>query len=268
MARIRTIKPEFWKHEGLCSLPESTHMFAAALLNYADDFGYFNANPGLIKGEIYPLREPSVSIPESIRSLQTDGYIRLGTIDGRRYGHIIAFEDHQRVSHPTPSKISCLPIAWDISGIILDELSKPPETFVPEQGTGNRERNGEQGKDRAAIAPQAPPPPPPPVIPEKPIEPEIPEFLLREPNGKRWEAGKTVPDEWIIEGELKRKAHDLPPVNLRLEAEKFVNYWTSKSGKDATKKDWHATWMNRAMSVEPPRGQPFQREDAKILRVV
>jgi hypothetical protein len=184
MARIRTIKPEFWKHEGLCSVPESTHMFAAALLNYSDDFGYFNANPGLIKGEIYPLREPSVSIPESLRSLQATGYIRLGTADGRRYGHIIAFEDHQRVSHPTPSKISVLPIAWDISGNDPEQFAKAPETFRPEQGkeqgTGNREL--EQGESVAV----APPPPSKPLVVEmvkssetvaqKPAQPELPEI--------------------------------------------------------------------------------------------
>lgn len=138
MARIRTIKPEFWKHEALCELPEATHMLAAALINYADDHGYFNANPKLIAGEIYPLREPSVSIPESLRSLHAIGYIRLGTgADGRAYGHIVEFDKHQRVSHPSDSKISCLTITWKDSGIIPEASVKAPETFRPEQGTGN-----------------------------------------------------------------------------------------------------------------------------------
>src|SRR6185312_14231365 len=80
MARIRTIKPSFWSHEDLSALPEATHMLAAALLNYADDFGYFNANPLLVRAECCPLREPSVSIPESFRRLQEIGYIQ--TADG------------------------------------------------------------------------------------------------------------------------------------------------------------------------------------------
>lgn len=144
MARIRTIKPEFWKHEGLCEQPEATHMLAAALINYADDYGYFNANPKLIAGEIYPLREPSVSIPESLRRLQAIGYIRLGTgVDGRAYGHIVEFEKHQRVSHPSDSKISCLSITWKDSGIIPETSVKSPETFRPEQGTGNGTGNRE-----------------------------------------------------------------------------------------------------------------------------
>ncbi|HEV6964610.1 MAG TPA: hypothetical protein VK305_04280, partial [Roseateles sp.] len=31
---------------------------------------------------------------------------------------------------------------------------------------------------------------------------------------------------------------------VRLEASKFRNHWTAKTGKDATKRDWKATWEN------------------------
>src|SRR6185312_14740775 len=97
MARIRTIKPEFWRHEALSALPESTHMLAAALLNYADDEGFFNANPRLIAGEIYTLRAPLVPVEQSLAELAGIGFIRLGSAaDGRRYGHIVTFEKHQR----------------------------------------------------------------------------------------------------------------------------------------------------------------------------
>jgi len=145
MARIRTIKPEFWRHEDLSALPEATHLLAAALLNYADDCGYFNANPKLVQAECSPLREPSVSIPESFRSLQTMGYIELGSgPDGKRYGRIMHFADHQRVSHPTASKLASISIAWDDNLYIPENFGKAPENFVPEQGTGNRE----QGKEK------------------------------------------------------------------------------------------------------------------------
>lgn len=141
MARIRTIKPEFWQHEDLSLLPEATHILAAALLNHADDEGYFRANPGLVKAACSPLREPSVSIPESLRSLQTIGYIRLGTApDGKRYGYIEHFQEHQRVSHPTESKIAKLSITWDEFGNPPENIGSTPDTFRPEQGTGNREQ--------------------------------------------------------------------------------------------------------------------------------
>jgi DNA-directed RNA polymerase specialized sigma54-like protein len=36
-------------------------MLAAALLNHADDEGFFNANARLVKAQCVPLREDSVS---------------------------------------------------------------------------------------------------------------------------------------------------------------------------------------------------------------
>lgn len=142
MARIRTIKPEFWKHEDLSDLPADTHMLAGALLSYADDFGYFNANPKLIRAECCPLRELLVSVPDSLRSLQEIGYIEVGNgDDGKAYGRIVSFTEHQRVSHPTDSKIAKKTIAWGVSGEAPEPLGKPSEPLAPEgkgkeQGTG------------------------------------------------------------------------------------------------------------------------------------
>ena len=114
MARIRTVKPEFWKNEDLSELPEATHLLAAGLLNYADDEGYLNANPRLIEAECSPLREPSVSIQDSLIQLQGIGFLELGrTADGKSYGRIVKFLLHQRINRPTPSKIKDLQISWE-----------------------------------------------------------------------------------------------------------------------------------------------------------
>lgn len=151
MARIRTIKPEFWKHEDLSALPEVVHLAAAALLNYADDEGFFNANPLLVKAEIFPIREPSVSIPEIFRRLQEIGYIDLGTgDDGKKYGRIRNFAAHQRISHPTASKIANKSIAWENSANPPEIFRSPPESFRPERkGTGNREGKGKEQENYA-----------------------------------------------------------------------------------------------------------------------
>lgn len=37
---------------------------------------------------------------------------------------------------------------------------------------------------------------------------------------------------------------ECPAVVLQAEHVKFVDYWTAKAGKDATKLDWDATWRN------------------------
>lgn len=139
VGRIRTIKPEFWRSEDLGGLPEATHLLAAALLNYADDEGYFNARCALIEAELSPLREPSVKISDSLKHLVAVGYLRLGCgEDGRRYGQIIKFLDHQVINRPTPSKIKGVRILWDVCENDHTQLSEdsPPEGKGREQGIG------------------------------------------------------------------------------------------------------------------------------------
>jgi hypothetical protein len=138
--RIRTIKPEFWSNEKLSALSESSHMFAAALLNYCDDEGYFNANPKLIKAALYPIREPSVNIHGMLTELSNIDYLRFGKgDDGRVYGVVVGFTEHQKINRPSPSKIKMLAKFTECSVIVHGQLPG---------GTGNREQgagNGEQG---------------------------------------------------------------------------------------------------------------------------
>lgn len=163
MGRIRTIKPEFWKHEDLSALPEATHILAAALLNYADDEGYFNANPGLVRSECTPLREPSVSVHDSLIALSRIGFVELfdGT-DGKRYGRVVKFDDHQRVNRPTPSKIKALRVAGESSVMAhtqLSESSSPERNREQgrEQGTGNREDSSLRSDSSSGDADDIPP---------------------------------------------------------------------------------------------------------------
>jgi hypothetical protein len=105
MGRIRTIKPEFHAHEELSSLPAETHLFAAALVNYADDEGYFNANPVLVKAGTNPLRIDKTKIEDQLDQLEAIGYIEIRKSGIKHYGRICNFDEHQRVSHKVNSKI-------------------------------------------------------------------------------------------------------------------------------------------------------------------
>jgi hypothetical protein len=106
MARIRTIKPDFWRDESLASVSPEAALLAIGLLNHADDEGYFNAHPKLIESDIFPLRELSHTVTVLIDELHSIGYIALfqGT-DGKRYGHICNFAKHQVINKKNPSKI-------------------------------------------------------------------------------------------------------------------------------------------------------------------
>lgn len=228
MARIRTIKPEFWKHEDLSALPEFTHMLAAALLNHADDEGYFNANPALVKAECLPLRESSVSVQDSLKQLVEIGFIQVGRgEDGKRYGRVLTFADHQRVNRPTSSKIKAIGIVWESSPTPHSQLSEssPPE--------GNREGKGKEGKKDSCAAPSA-------TAPADDLVPAEPALLTIELNdGSEFPITKTQADEfaglypavdvpqalrsikaWVIANPTKRKT--------RAGVMRFVNSWLAR----------------------------------------
>jgi hypothetical protein len=145
MGRIRTIKPEFHAHEDLSKLPPETHLLAAALLNYADDEGYFNAHPVLVKAGTNPLRNDPTPMDIQLHQLCKIGYIEIAQHGDKCFGRIVAFTRHQRVSHALTSKLKEKFEA-------LPKLSRDNlELFGPEL-KGNREV--EQGRGTAPPNPE------------------------------------------------------------------------------------------------------------------
>lgn len=147
MARIRTIKPTFWTDEDMAEVSEAACLLAIGLLNYADDEGYFNANPKLIKAAVFPLREPSGSIPVLLQELSDCGYIRLfSTQNGKRFGLIINFTKHQVINKKTISKIKEMDLIPEDYGSDTGELppgreGKGKERNIKTTLSGAREKN-------------------------------------------------------------------------------------------------------------------------------
>lgn len=146
MARIRTIKPEFWRDEDLSQVTAEAALLAIGLLNHSDDEGYFNANPKLIESDVFPLRELSRSTTELLQELASIGYLTLFSgADGKRYGCVVNFAKHQVINKPTPSKIK------DLCALPDDSRSDPVVLHVGKERKG-KEQGKEQGKEKAVAA--------------------------------------------------------------------------------------------------------------------
>ena len=63
--------------------------------------------------------------------------------------------------------------------------------------------------------------------------------------------GTRLADDWRPSDADMSFALDrgMPRDRVAIEAEKFRNYWTAKSGAGATKRDWPATWRNWILST-------------------
>ena len=60
-----------------------------------------------------------------------------------------------------------------------------------------------------------------------------------------------ISEDFTVTPEMRLWASSkAPDADLMTETEKFINYWVAKSGKDATKLDWVATWRNWILNAK------------------
>lgn len=101
MARIRTIKPEFFRHEGLYEAEKASgfplRVAFAGLWTVADREGRFRWSPRALKLDCLPYDE--VDFSRVLDALATRGFIVKYTIDGTDYGFIPSFTQHQVINN-------------------------------------------------------------------------------------------------------------------------------------------------------------------------
>lgn len=107
MARIRTIKPEFFTSQTIDALSLAEQRTFIGLWTYADDFGKGVDDPRLIKAAIWPLRERHTAkkVDADMAALEAAGLIQRYEFSGRRYFQILGWAEHQRVNRPSSSRI-------------------------------------------------------------------------------------------------------------------------------------------------------------------
>jgi hypothetical protein len=98
-----------------------------------------------------------------------------------------------------------------------------------------------------------------------------------ESQGDTWVAGATppggarrratrIPDDFAVTDSMVVWARKhAPNVDGRVETEQFRDYWHAKSGKDATKLDWPATWRTWMRKAEQDSGRS-RRNSARPTR--
>ncbi len=126
-------------------LPDFTRLLAIGLLNYADDHGFFWANPLMIRGSLFPFDEDSSKIRRSLAQLDAEGFIRLGkTSDGREVGEVVNFKKHQRVDRPYDSEIQSLAIFDERSTNVPRTLDDDSSLDRNSKGIGKGTVNGSE----------------------------------------------------------------------------------------------------------------------------
>jgi hypothetical protein len=99
MARIRTLKPEFWGDEKMAPLDPTTRLVFLGLISLADDAGRLVDNVKTIDGQIFPATDDTSR--ESLDILaRLSRIIRYTAASGQKLIQLRHWERHQKVDKP------------------------------------------------------------------------------------------------------------------------------------------------------------------------
>jgi hypothetical protein len=146
MARIRSIKPEFWTDEKIVELSAFARLLFIGLWNFADDEGRMVYSEKRLKMQIFPA-DP-VELSELIGEIRRESLVTVYAVDGIEYLQIKGFAKHQKVDRRSPSKLPPPPASPPIS-------PEPPRIPPTDQG---RDQGREGIKEGSFTAPAAPSP--------------------------------------------------------------------------------------------------------------
>lgn len=159
MARIRSIKPEFWTDRNVIQLSPFARLLFIGSWNFAlCDRGHLPDDPIELKLKVLPADDvnPQALVDEL---LKLGRYVREETPDGRRFLRIVRLPDHQKVdSRWSPRCPAC---------VAAPEHTEPPRDSpkLPEthpnsakEGKGGEGKGGEGSRTEPACGkPDAPP---------------------------------------------------------------------------------------------------------------
>ena len=103
MARIRTVKPEFWTDEKLTECSLSARLLFIGMLNFSDDNGNQPYSAKRLKMQVFP--SDSIDAQPLIDELLTHGVVIEYSVNSEKYLHIKGFKKHQVINRPSATKI-------------------------------------------------------------------------------------------------------------------------------------------------------------------
>lgn len=232
MARIRTIKPEFFTDSKIVKLTPLARLFYVSLWCEADKQGRLRWDPDTYKLRYLPADK--VKITDLADELQRGGLIRLYEVDGQTYADIPSFTKNQVINN-RESESTLPPFSLDAT------LTR--ESGVKAEGR----KEGKEGKEGT-----------PPVVPQGgPHSQEFEIFWSEYPSKvgkdyawKCWRKRDDRPDLQTILAALKRYKATKPDDREWCNPSKWINQGRWQDGVEATTEaiqpaDPNAQWRTR-----------------------
>jgi hypothetical protein len=155
VARIRTIKPDFWTDEKIVELDFATRLFFVGSWNFADDNGNLQRSAKKLKMQIFPA--DAIDCEPIIQSLMAHGLLSEYEVNGDKFLHINGFRKHQVINRPSKTGLPC-PDSCTAHEVLTDDSLTEGKG---REGKGKEEEGGEStvSGSREAVSPTIPNPP-------------------------------------------------------------------------------------------------------------
>lgn len=148
MARIRTIKPDFWTDGAMVQLSPFARLLYIGMWNFTMcDHGHVADDAVKLKLQILPMDD--IDIIGLLAEIMDAGRVtRVEDADGRKYLHIKRFEDHQKIDPrwktrcpACAQKDSLKPTETPVSlGELTDTPPNPPQLTLGREGMGRESK--------------------------------------------------------------------------------------------------------------------------------
>ncbi len=252
MARIRTVKPEYWTSAQVMECSPISRLLFIGMWNFADDTGRMTLSPRTLKAQLFPSDDlTSDDIRRMILELARNDLVGFYVIDNKEYLQITGWQ-HQRIDKPQPSKYPppAEPLSKNVPGSFLDGAY-----LSLREGKG-----GEWIGD--AISEDADRPPNPLIVESGSQQLMLPERPAKKPRAK---PKAPIAPDWKPSNEDWEHAAEkgFAAAQIDAQAEKFRNHHLSKGSMMA---DWAAawrTWISNSIKWDgPPNGRAPARSRA------
>lgn len=228
MARIRTVKPEFWTDDRVGECSPTTRLLFLATWNFADDHGNLERSSKQLKAQAFPY-DP-IDCEPLLQELMLVGLLIEYEAGGKKYLHIKGFDVHQKIEKKGKPRHPLYEESLRIRGGVGEPSPGSCGLFSGREGKGSRK--GSVGGESARTA--------------------------RSPTATR------LPDDFELT-ESRRTAARAEGVDPDREFARFRDYWRAASGANSRKHDWEATWRNwcrKAADIGAaggtPAGKPYK----------
>jgi hypothetical protein len=213
MAKIRGIKPETWTDERFVSVSPLARLLFIGMWNFACDNGHLDDSATQLRMRILPA--DNCDAGELLAEL-----IGVGLVE-RRAGFVKVpnLPEHQK--KPDKRWITLCPHCShdEDSAYTADDTAStrrvpdvaPKGARRDHAGDGDGDGDGETTPDGVVARKRA----------------------------------TRIPEPFIVTADMRAwAASEVPGLDVDRVTRTFVDYWRGKSGRDATKQDWPATWRN------------------------